>query len=185
MLTTLKERVYIQMDKCFLLLQKDLNKVRTNRISSTILDNIYIEYYGTSTALSKLSHIIIENNNTLKITLFDLSIKNTVEKAILNSNLGLNPVSTTSCIRVPIPNLTESRRKDLIKVIKHDAENARISIRNIRREANSRIKILLKNKEINKDIEQDIKQNIQKNTDLFIKKINDIIESKEKELLLI
>ncbi|VFP85824.1 Ribosome-recycling factor [Buchnera aphidicola (Cinara pseudotaxifoliae)] len=185
MLTTLKERVYIQMNKCFLLFHKDLNKVRTNRVSSTFLDNIYVDYYGTSTALSKLSHIIVENNNTLKITLFDVSIKNIVEKAILNSNLGLNPISTTSCIRVPIPKLTESRRKELIKIIKHDAENARISIRNIRREANSRIKILLKKKEINQDVEQDIRQNIQKNTDLFIKKINDVTDSKEKELLLI
>ncbi|VFP83641.1 ribosome recycling factor [Buchnera aphidicola] len=185
MLITLKERVYVQMNKCFLLFNKDLHKVRTNRVSPDLLNDIYIDYYGTSTALTQLSNIILENNNMLKITLFDISIKNFVEKAIINSNLGLNPISTNSCIRIPIPALTESRRKEFIKIIKNEAENARVSIRNIRREANDRIKNLLKIKEINQDMAQELKQNIQQNTNLFIKKINDITMIKEKELLTI
>ncbi|VFP81070.1 Ribosome-recycling factor [Buchnera aphidicola (Cinara kochiana kochiana)] len=185
MLIMLKEQVYVQMNKCFLLFNKDLHKIRTNRISPDLLNNIHIDYYGTLTALSRLSNIILENNSILKITLFDISIKNIVEKAIINANLGLNPISNDSCIRVPIPALTESRRKEFIKIIKHEAENARISIRNIRREANDRVKNLLKKKEINQDVAQECKQNIQQNTNLFIKKINDITIIKEKELLII
>ncbi|VFP78141.1 Ribosome-recycling factor [Buchnera aphidicola (Cinara cuneomaculata)] len=185
MLITLKERVYIQMNKSFLSFNKDLSKVRTNRISPDLLDNVYIDYYGTSTALTQLSNIIVEQNNILKITLFDVSIKEIVEKTIINSNLGLNPVSTNSCIRIPVPALTESRRKEFIKIINHEAEHARVSIRNIRREANDRIKRLLKKKEITQDIARELKQNIQQNTNLFIKKINDITIIKEKELLII
>ncbi|VFP79164.1 ribosome recycling factor [Buchnera aphidicola] len=185
MINTIQEKVYIRMNKCFLLFQNDLNKIRTNHVTTSLLDDIFIDYYGTSTPLNQLSNIIIENYNILKITLFDTSIKNIVEKSIMNSKLGLNPISSDSCIRVPIPKLTESRRKDLIKIIRNDTENARIFIRNIRREANDHIKFLLKKKEITQDLEKKAKKNIQKNTNLFIKKINSILLMKEKELLTI
>ncbi|VFP88189.1 Ribosome-recycling factor [Buchnera aphidicola (Cinara piceae)] len=185
MINTLQEKVYIKMNKCVLLFQNDLNKIRTNHVTPSLLDNIYIDYYGTSTPLNQLSSITIENFNTLKITLFDISIKEIVEKSIINSKLGLNPISSDSFIRVPIPKLTESRRQELIKIIRNDTENARIVIRNIRREANDYIKILLKKKEITQDVEKEAKQNIQKNTNLFIKRINSILETKEKELLTI
>ncbi|VAX76463.1 ribosome recycling factor [Buchnera aphidicola] len=185
MINILKERVYIQMNKCFLLFQKDLNKVRTNQISPALLDSIYIDYYGVSTVLKKISNIIVENNTTLKITLFDISQKSAVEKAIRNSNLGLNPVSLDSDIRVQVPNLTEDRRKDLIKIIFNDAENSRISVRKIRREANDQLKKFLKIGDITQDIEKETKKNIQQNTNFFIKKINDLVKLKEKELLTI
>ncbi|ABJ90621.1 ribosome recycling factor [Buchnera aphidicola] len=185
MINVLQEKTYIKMNKCVLNFKNDLNKIRANRATPELLDNIFIDYYGTHTALSKLSNIIIENNSTLKISLFDISIKNSVEKSIINSNLGLNPISSDSNIRIKIPALTEQRRKDIVKIIKNDAENTRISIRNIRREANIQIKTLLKEKEINQDIEKQVKLEIQRYTNLFIKKINDILSIKEKELLTI
>ncbi|WP_075433760.1 ribosome recycling factor [Buchnera aphidicola] len=185
MIDFLSESTYVQMNKCFLLFKKHLTQVRTSRASPNLLDSIYVDYYGSETALCKLSNIIVENNNTLKITLFDVSIKNIVEKAIINSPLGLNPVSTNANIRVQVPALTESRRKDLIKMIRNDSESARVSIRNIRREANEKVKHSFKKKEINQDREQIIKKDIQKNTNFFIKKINEITHIKEQEILTI
>lgn len=185
MINMLPESVYIKMNKCILIFVNDLKKIRTNRTSPDLLNSICIDYYGVSTPLLKLANIVVDNNNVLKIILFDSSIQKNVEKAITNSNLGLNPISKNSDILVHVPHLTESRRKDLIKIIRHDAENARIFIRNIRRDANDQVKNMLKKKEINKDVAQDTKKDIQKHTNFFIKKINDLNNLKEKELLTI
>lgn len=185
MIDKLQEIVHLNMSKCINKFKNNINSIRTNRVNSDFLKGIYVDYYGIKTALSQLSSIVMENNSTLKVTIFDISIKKNVEKAILKSNLGLNPVSTNTVIRIPIPGLTEDRRKELIKIIRSEAEQARIFIRNIRREANEKLKVFLKNKDISKDIERIKKISIQKNTNIFIKKIDNLTLKKEKDLMIV
>ncbi|AEH39737.1 ribosome recycling factor [Buchnera aphidicola (Cinara tujafilina)] len=146
MINSLVEYVRVSMNKCVIVFQDDLNNIRANHVTPSLLKNIYIEYFGVKTSLFQLSNIVVEDNNTLKITLFDESIKNTVEKAIINSNLGFNPISIDSIIRIPVPILSEDRRRELVKMIKKDSEHTRVTIRNIRRDAHEKLKIFLKNK---------------------------------------
>ena len=182
MISSIQEFVYISMGKCISIFQNNLNNIRANNVSPSLLKNIYIEYYGVKTSLFQLSNIVAEDNSTLKLTLFDISIKNKVEKAIIDSNLGFNPISMDATIRIPVPALSEERRKNLIKIIRKDAEYTKISVRNIRRDAHEKLKIFLKDNKITKDLARTCKKDIQDCTDLFIKKVNNIIILKEKEL---
>lgn len=150
---------------------------------SSILDGIMVDYYGSSTPLRQLASVTVEDSRTLKINVFDRSISAAVEKAIMTSDLGLNPSSAGSDIRVPLPALTEERRKDLIKVVRGEAEQGRVSVRNVRRDANDKVKALLKDKEISEDDEHRSQDDIQKMTDVFIKKIDTALAEKEAELM--
>lgn len=183
MFEKIQESMHIRMNKCIENFKKNINSIRTNRVTPALLNNIYVDYFGIKTSLKQLSNIVVENNKNLKLTVFDSSMKKPIEKAILSSNLGLNPFSTDSCICIPIPALTEEKRKEIIKIIRVDAEKAKINIRNIRRETNDKLKTFLKDGDISKDIVQSIKITIQKNTDIFIKKIDDFIAIKEHHLL--
>ncbi|WP_075431852.1 ribosome recycling factor [Buchnera aphidicola] len=185
MISSIQEFVYISMGKCISVFQNNLSNIRANNISPALLKNIYIEYYGVKTSLFQLSNIVTEDNKTLKLTLFDLSIKSKVEKAIIDSNLGFNPISTDSTIRISIPILSEERRKNLIKIIRKDSEYTKVAVRNIRRDAHEKLKIFLKDKKITKDLVRVCKKEIQEYTDLFIKKVNNIVNLKEKELITI
>lgn len=173
----------VRMEKSVEALKSQLTKVRTGRAHPSLLDGIQVSYYGADTPLRQVANVSIEDSRTLAITVFDKSLTQAVEKAIMASNLGLNPMSAGTVIRVPLPPLTEERRKDLVKLVRGEAEGGRVAIRNIRRDANADFKALLKDKEISEDDERKAADEIQKITDLFVKKVDDVLAEKEKELM--
>ncbi|HGJ5873957.1 MULTISPECIES: ribosome recycling factor [Arsenophonus] len=183
MINEIKKDAQERMEKSVEALKSQISKVRTGRASPSLLDGIVVEYYGAATPLRQLANITAEDSRTLAITVFDRTLAPAVEKAIMASDLGLNPSSAGTIIRVPLPPLTEERRKDLIKVVRNDAEQGRVSVRNARRDANDKIKALLKDKEISEDDERRAQDEIQKLTDNFIKKVDEALEQKEKELM--
>lgn len=183
MINDIKKDAETRMDKCVEAFKNTISKVRTGRASPSLLDGIVIEYYGTPTPLRQLASVTVEDSRTLKINVFDRSMGPAVEKAIMASDLGLNPNSAGSDIRVPLPALTEERRKDLIKIVRGEAEQGRVSVRNVRRDANDKIKALLKDKEISEDDERRTQDEIQKMTDARIKNVDAALAEKEKELM--
>ena len=174
-----------KMQKTIESFQNNLSKIRTGRANTSLLDHISIDYYGTMTPLSQVAAINVADSSTLTIQPYEKNFSAVIEKVIRESDLGLNPVSIGDLIRVPMPPLTEERRKDLIKVVKSDGENSKVSVRNIRRDSNDELKKLIKNKEISEDEERRLQDLIQKNTDLFIVEIDSMIGLKEKDLLTI
>lgn len=183
MINEIRKDAETRMEKCVEVFKNHISKIRTGRASPNILDGIQVEYYGTATPLRQLANIVAEDSRTLAITVFDRSLGPAVEKAIMASDLGLNPSSAGTVIRVPLPALTEERRKDLIKVVRNEAEQGRVSVRNVRRDANEKVKALLKDKEISEDEERRSQDDIQKMTDVFIKKIDAALADKEAELM--
>ncbi|MDX3774485.1 ribosome recycling factor [Chromatiaceae bacterium AAb-1] len=172
-----------RMEKSVEALKGQMTKVRTGRAHPSLLDTISVSYYGSDTPLRQVANVSIEDARTLAITVFDKSLTTAVEKAIMASDLGLNPMSAGTTIRVPLPPLTEERRRDLVKLVRAEAENGRVAVRNIRRDANADVKALLKDKEIGEDDERKAADEIQKLTDLFVKKIDEVLADKEKELM--
>ncbi|UDG79461.1 Ribosome-recycling factor [Candidatus Ecksteinia adelgidicola] len=184
MINKIKKDADIQMKKSIEAFKTKINKIRTSIASPNILNGIIVQYYGVATPLHQLGHITVEDFHTLIINLFDCSLIPIVEKAIMSSNLSLNPYSSGSVIRVPMPPLTEERRKHLIKVVRSEAEFSRISVRNVRRDANEKIKILLKkDKKISNDLDHYYQIQIQKMTNSYIKYLDIILSNKEQELL--
>lgn len=183
MIKQISEAANERMNKSVEALKQTLSKIRTGRAHPALLDGLQVDYYGSSTPLKQLGSIIAEDARTLAITVFDKSMTQAVEKAIMTSDLGLNPMSAGTVIRVPLPALTEERRRDLVKIVRNEAEQGRISVRNIRRDANAEIKALLKAKEISEDDDRRSQDDIQKLTDAAVKKIDQILELKEKELM--
>ncbi len=179
----IKQDAGIRMSKSVEAFKNQISKVRTGRASPSILDGIIVEYYGTDTPLRQLASVTVEDFHTLTVNLFDRSLVPLVEKAISSSELGLNPNSTGAVIRVPLPPLTEERRKDLIKMVRAEAEQGRVAIRNVRRDANEKVKVLLRNKKISEDSDRRSQDEIQKMTDAYIKIIDAASEDKENELL--
>lgn len=173
----------LKMQKSLDSLKVELTKIRTGRASPSLLDGIQVVYYGTETPLNQLASVTTDDPRTLAVTPWDKALIPVIEKAIMTSGLGLNPVTVGAVIRVPMPPLTEERRKDLVKIVKQEVETAKVAIRNIRREANSKFKDLLKNKEIPEDLERDSQTKMQKLTDEKIKEAENIMAHKEKELL--
>lgn len=172
-----------RMEKSIAALKANFSKIRTGRAHPSLLDNINVPYYGAPTPLKQLANVIAEDSRTLSLTVFDKSSIQAVEKAIMQSDLGLNPISAGTTIRIPLPPLTEERRKDLIRVVRNEAEGGRVAIRNIRRDANGDIKDLLKEKEISEDESRAAEENIQSITNDFIKKVDSMLADKEKELM--
>ncbi|MDC9590790.1 ribosome recycling factor [Xenorhabdus sp. XENO-10] len=183
MINEIKKDAQDRMEKSVEALKNQISKVRTGRASPSLLDGISVEYYGSATPLRQIANVVAEDARTLAITVFDRSMTAAIEKAIMASDLGLNPSSAGTTIRVPLPPLTEERRKDLIKVVRGEAEQGRVSIRNIRRDANDKVKTLLKDKEISEDEERRSQDDVQKLTDSFIKKIDEALANKETELM--
>ncbi|WP_404409981.1 ribosome recycling factor [Pseudidiomarina marina] len=171
------------MEKSVEALRSQISKVRTGRAHPSILDGIMVPYYGADTPLKQLANITVEDSRTLAITVFDKSSSGAVEKAIMTSDLGLNPAAAGTVIRVPLPPLTEERRRDLVKVVRAEAEQGRVAVRNIRRDANTDLKELLKEKEITEDEERKATDEIQKLTDTYIAKIDELLAEKEKDLM--
>lgn len=172
-----------RMEKSVEAFKTQISKIRTGRASPSILDGIMVEYYGSATPLRQLANVTVEDSRTLAINLFDRSLGSAVEKAIMSSDLGLNPSSAGSVIRVPLPPLTEERRKDLIKVVRNEAEQGRVAVRNVRRDANDKVKALLKDKEISEDEDRRSQEDVQKLTDAYIKLLDAALADKEKELM--
>jgi len=183
MIDDIKKDAAVRMGKSVDALGHDLARVRTGRAHPSLLDHVRVSYYGSDVPLSQVANINVEDARTLSITPWEQPMVAAVEKAILNSDLGLNPNSAGNVIRVPLPPLTEERRKDLIRVVKQEAEQARISIRNIRRDANSELKSLVKEKLISEDDERRGEEIIQKLTDQHVKEVDELLATKEADLM--
>ena len=172
-----------RMEKSVESLRSQMSKVRTGRAHPSILDSVMVNYYGVDTPLKQLANITTEDSRTLALTVFDKSSAQAVEKAILTSDLGLNPASAGAVIRIPLPPLTEERRRDLVKIVRAEAEQARVAVRNIRRDANNDLKELLKEKEITEDEEHSAEDDVQKLTATYVKKIDESLKAKEQDLM--
>ncbi|WP_440904584.1 ribosome recycling factor [Catenovulum sp. SX2] len=172
-----------RMGKSIDALKNQLAKIRTGRAHPSLLDSITVEYYGADTPLKQLANVVVEDSRTLAVSVFDKSLVQAVEKAILTSDLGLNPATAGTIMRIPLPPLTEERRRDLIKIVKNEVEQGKVAIRNIRRDANGDIKSLLKDKDISEDEAKKAEDDIQKVTDENVKQVDVIFAAKEKELL--
>jgi len=183
MIDEIKTDAESRMSKSIDSLKDEMAKVRTGRAHPSLLDHISVESYGSMVSLSQVANIGIEDSRTLTITPWERTMVPVIEKAIMTSDLGLNPNSAGTVIRVPMPALTEERRKDLVKVVKAEAENSRVAIRNIRRDANSSLKTLQKDKDISEDDERRGQDEIQKLTDQYIKSIDDVLGKKEQDLM--
>lgn len=172
-----------RMQKSIESLKQELLKVRTGRANPGLLDHVKVSSYGSDVPLNQVASITAESARTLLVTPWDKTLVQAIEKAILTADLGLNPSSAGQVIRVPMPLLNEERRKELVKVVRDAAENARISVRNIRRDANQELKNLLKDKEINEDEERRSQAEVQKLTDKFIAEVDQLLMKKETELM--
>ena len=164
-------------------LRNELIKIRTGRAHPSLLDQIMVDYYGTDTPINQVANVTVEDSRTLAVAPWEKQMVPVVEKAIINSGLGLNPATTGNLIRIPMPPLTEERRRELVKIVKADGENAKIAVRNIRRDANSDFKDLLKEKDISEDESRQAEDSVQKLTDKFVSSVDEVITVKEKELM--
>lgn len=173
----------VRMSKSIDSLHTEFAKIRTGRAHPSLLDQIHVDYYGADTPINQVANVSVEDSRTLMVTPWEKDMVKKVEKAIMGSDLGLNPATAGTVIRIPMPPLTEERRRDLVKVVKQEAEQGRVAIRNIRRDANSDFKELLKEKEISEDEERKAEERIQKLTDNFVGKIDRILADKEAELM--
>ena len=174
-----------KMQKSLDSLKSNLSKIRTGRAHTGILDHINVDYYGSLTSLAQVASVTLADATTINIQPYEKTMIAVIEKVIRESDLGLNPATSGEVIRIPMPPLTEERRRELIKVVKSEAENSKVSMRNIRREANDALKKLIKDKEISEDDERRSQDEVQKNTDQFITEIDKLTELKEKDLLAI
>jgi ribosome recycling factor len=183
MINDINKEAERRMNKAVESLQHEMIKIRTGRAHPTLLDHVMVDYYGTPTPIKQVASVVAEDARTLMITPYEKTMVGPIEKAIQNSDLGLNPSSAGTVIRVPMPALTEQRRKDLVKVVKHEGENARVAIRNIRRDANNDIKNLLKDKDVSEDDARRGEEVVQKLTDKYIANVDKAVETKEKEMM--
>lgn len=183
MINEIMKETEARMEKSLVALSSAFNKIRTGRAHPSILDSIKVSYYGSEMPINQVANIGVEDGRTLSINPWEKSMIPEVEKAIMKSDLGLNPVTTGDIIRVPMPALTEETRKDYIRQAKHEAENARVSVRNARRDANSEFKELLKEKEISEDEERKAMDEVQKLTDKFVAAVDEALKNKEADLL--
>ena len=172
-----------RMKKSVESLETDFTKIRTGRAHTSLLDHITVEYYGSPVPLSQVAKINVEDSRTLTVTPWEKDMVKAVDKAIMSSDLGLNPSTAGTVIRIPMPPMTEERRRDLVKVVRAEAEGGRVAIRNIRRDANSDLKSLEKEKEISEDELRRSEDSVQKLTDQFVGEIEKVLEKKEKELM--
>ena len=179
----LKKTTDQKMDKSVQAFKADLGKVRTGRAHTGLLDHVKVDYYGTPTPITQVAKIVLIDARTIGVTPFEKKLITTVEKSIREADLGLNPSTSGDTIRLPMPPLTEERRKELIKVVKHDAENARVAVRNLRRDANHQLKEALKKHEVSENDERRAQDEVQKMTDKHIAEIEKLLQEKEKELL--
>lgn len=185
MIADVKKSAEQRMQKSLEALKVDLGKVRTGRAHTGILDHVMVEYYGSPVPISTVANINLIDSRNIGVTPWEKKMVGAVEKAIRDSDLGLNPSSQGDLIRVPTPALTEERRRELIKVVKNEAENAKVAVRNVRRDANATLKDMLKDKAISEDDERRSQDDIQKLTDRYIAEVDKILQAKETDLMAI
>jgi len=183
MLEDVKKDAVERMQKCVAAYRNELKKLRTGRAHPSLLDHVRVEYYGNEVPLSQAANIGMEDSRTLTVTPWDKSMVQAIEKAIMKSDLGLMPNTAGTVIRVPMPPLTEERRRDLTKVVKHEAENARVAVRNVRRDVMNELKDMLKEKMLSQDEDRRAQDEIQKLTDKHVAEIEQVLAEKEKELM--
>ena len=179
----LKKSTEQKMDKSVQAFKADLGKVRTGRAHTGLLDHVRVDYYGTPTPINQVAKIILIDARTIGVTPFEKKLVPTIEKGIRESDLGLNPVTSGDTIRMPMPALTEERRRELVKVVKHEAENAKVAVRNLRRDAIQHLKDALKKHEISENDERRALDEMQKMTDKHVADIDRLLAEKEKELM--
>jgi ribosome recycling factor len=183
MIADVKKSADQKMHKTLEALKTDLGKVRTGRAHSGLLEHIMVDYYGTPTPLKQLANMSVPDARTIAVTPYEKRMASVIEKAIRDSDLGLNPSTTGDMVRVPMPPLTAERRKELTKVVKHEAENAKVAVRNVRRDANTHLKELVKDKKISEDEERRGQDEVQKLTDRYIAEIDKVLHAKEADLM--
>jgi ribosome recycling factor len=183
MIADIKKSAEQKMMKSVETLKHDLGKVRTGRAHTGLLDHIQVDYYGSPMPIAQCANLTLADARTIGVQPWEKKMIPVIEKAIRDSDLGLNPVTSGDLIRVPMPALTEERRRDLIKVVRHEAENARIAVRNIRRDANEHLKKLLKEHAVAEDEERHAQTDVQKLTDRFIAEIDKLLATKETDLM--
>jgi ribosome recycling factor len=183
MLNDIKTDAQQRMHKCVQSFMADMRKLRTGRAHPSLVENLKIDYYGSDVPLQQVANISIEDARTIVISPWEKQVVQAVEKAIFKSDLGLTPMTAGTVIRVPLPPLTEERRRDLTKVVRGDAENARVSIRNVRRDVLGDVKEALKEKLISQDDERKAQDEIQKLTDRFVAEVDQLLAAKEKEIM--
>lgn len=183
MISDIKKTVEQKMSKSLDTLKADFGKVRTGRAHTGILDHVMVPYYGNPTLLTQVANVTLIDNRTIGVQPWEKNMVGPVEKAIREADLGLNPSTNGDVIRVPMPMLTEERRKDLIKVVRGEAESAKVAVRNIRRDANDQLKKLLKDKAVSEDEERRAQDDVQKSTDRFVVEIDKALQAKEADLM--
>jgi ribosome recycling factor len=183
MISDIKKNVEQKMAKSLEALRTDLGKIRTGRAHTGILDHVMVDYYGSPTAVNQVANITLTDARTIGVQPYEKNMIAPIEKAIRDSDLGLNPATNGDLIRVPMPMLTEERRRDLIKVVKSEGEDAKVAVRNIRRDANEQLKKLLKDKEVGEDEERRAQDDVQKLTDRFVAEIDKALQAKEVDLM--
>ena len=179
----IKKSAETKMQRAIEALRTDLGKIRTGRAHTGILDHVQVDYYGTMTPLSQVGNVTLIDARTLGVSPWEKKMVGAIEKAIRDSDLGLNPATQGDTIRVPMPALTEERRRDLTKIVRSEAENARVSIRNLRRDANTAFKELVKAKTVSEDDDRRAQDDVQKLTDRFIAEVEKLVATKEQELM--
>jgi ribosome recycling factor len=185
MIADVKKTAEQKMKKTLETLKSDLGKVRTGRAHTGILDHVMVDYYGTPTPIPQVANVTLIDARTVGVSPWDKKMAGAIEKAIRDSDLGLNPAAMGETVRVPMPALTEERRKELIKVVRHEGESARVAIRNVRRDANNHLKDLLKQKKVAADEERRAQDDVQKLTDRHIAEIDKLLQQKEADLMAI
>ncbi len=183
MIEDIQEDADRRMAKAVESFKQDLARVRTGRAHTSLLDQITVEYYGTTVPLKHAANIAVEDARTLTVTPWEKSMVPVIEKAIMASNLGLSPVTAGQVVRVPLPSLTEERRKERARLVRNEAEQARVAVRNVRRDANQDLRELAKSKEITEDEERAAQDAVQRLTDHYVKKVDGLLEEKERELM--
>jgi len=183
MIADIKKNVEQKMSKSLEALKLDLGKIRTGRAHTGLLDHVMVDYYGNPTAINQVANVTLADARTIGVQPYEKNMVGPIEKAIRDSDLGLNPATNGEMIRVPMPMLTEERRRDLIKVVKNEGEDAKIAVRNIRRDANEQLKKLLKDKAVGEDDERRAQDEVQKLTDRFVAEIDKALQAKEVDLM--
>lgn len=183
MVEDIKKDAKHRMAKSLDALRHELSKLRTGRAHANLLDHVTVPYYGADTPLNQVASVSVADPRTLLVQTWEKKLITDVQKAIMNADLGLNPVAAGDVIRVPLPPLTEERRKEMTRIVRHEAENARVAIRNIRRDANQHLKALIKEEHLAKDAEHKAEDDIQKLTDTYIKEVDEVLKEKEHDLM--
>lgn len=183
MIEDIKKNAETKMHKSLEALKNDLAKIRTGRAHVGLLDHVMVEYYGSMVAVNQVANVNLGDARTINVQPYEKNMIGKVEKAIRDCDLGLNPATNGDLIRVPMPMLTEERRKDLIKIVRSEGENAKVSIRNVRRDANDALKKLIKDKEISEDDERRAQDDVQKATDKAVIEVDKILQQKETDLM--